>query len=254
MKKYQFILSAETIKLLAEAGVFFDADGGVGLREGQVVFFSDQTLVGQRCGYLNGRILCSLGAYSYTRSELSERVQVGNYSSISVAVRGRPFNHPIQRFTTSSLTYDLRFALFKNCENRQLKPVRWSTVLEPFTIKNDVWIGADCMIAPGITIHNGAVIAAKSVVTKDVPPYHIVGGNPAKIIRLRFSESEIEALQAANWFEYDVMTLNLNADAPVSEFVDAFYRERDNNKLQKLAPPRKFVDILSQLNIPFEPL
>lgn len=55
----------------------------------------------------------------------------------------------------------------------------------PVTIRDDVWIGANCMILPGVTIHEGAVVAAGSVVTKDVPPYTIVGGVPAKVIRTR---------------------------------------------------------------------
>ncbi len=68
-------------------------------------------------------------------------------------------------------------------------------------IGNDVWLGSGCTIMSGVTIGDGAVVAAKSVVTKDVPPYAIVGGNPAKVIRLRFTLSQIERLLKKPWWE-----------------------------------------------------
>lgn len=70
-------------------------------------------------------------------------------------------------------------------------------------IGNDVWIGFGAIILNGITVGNGAVIAAGSVVTKDVPPYCIVGGNPAKTIRNRFSDAIIEKLMKLEWWEYN---------------------------------------------------
>jgi len=68
-------------------------------------------------------------------------------------------------------------------------------------IGNDVWLGSGCTILSGVTIGDGAVVAAKSVVTKDVPPYAIVGGNPAKVIRLRFTLSQIARLRKKPWWE-----------------------------------------------------
>lgn len=70
-------------------------------------------------------------------------------------------------------------------------------------VENDVWIGAKSTIMSGVKIENGAVIAACSVVTKDVPPYAIVGGNPAKIIRYRFTPEQIENLLKIKWWEWD---------------------------------------------------
>lgn len=69
-------------------------------------------------------------------------------------------------------------------------------------IKSDAWIGMDAMILPGVTIGEGAIIAARSVVTKDVLPYTIVGGNPAQIIKKRFSEKEIAMLLEIRWFDW----------------------------------------------------
>lgn len=71
-------------------------------------------------------------------------------------------------------------------------------------IGHDVWIGRDAFILSGVTIGNGAVIGARSVVTKDVPPYAIVGGNPAKIIRYRFPQQIIDELQKIGWWNWDI--------------------------------------------------
>ena len=72
----------------------------------------------------------------------------------------------------------------------------------PVNIGNDVWIGYDVVIGSGVTIGDGAVIATGSLVVKDVPPYAIVGGNPAKIIRNRFDPDIVEALLKIRWWEW----------------------------------------------------
>lgn len=69
-------------------------------------------------------------------------------------------------------------------------------------IGNDVWIGYEALVLAGVTIGDGAIIGARAVVTKDVPPYTIVGGVPAKAIRRRFSESVIERLSALRWWDW----------------------------------------------------
>lgn len=68
------------------------------------------------------------------------------------------------------------------------------------SIGHDVWLGSQCMVLSGVTIGTGAVVAARAVVTRDVPPYAIVGGNPARVIRLRFDEATIAALLASRWW------------------------------------------------------
>lgn len=69
-------------------------------------------------------------------------------------------------------------------------------------IQNDVWVGHGAMIMAGVTLHNGCIVAAGAVVTKDVPPYAIVGGNPARILRYRFDADVIEALQKIAWWDW----------------------------------------------------
>lgn len=77
-------------------------------------------------------------------------------------------------------------------------------------IGNDVWIGYDVTIMPGVTIGDGAIIGSKSVVTKDVLPYEIVGGNPAQVIRKRFDEETIEALLALKWWDWPIDKIRAN--------------------------------------------
>lgn len=100
-------------------------------------------------------------------------------------------------------------------------------------IGNDVWIGAGALILSGVTIGDGAVVGANAVVAKNVPPYAIVAGNPAKIIRYRFDEATIQKLLAIAWWNWpeneisDAMSLLLSAD------IDLFIRYCEaNGKLQ----------------------
>ena len=92
-------------------------------------------------------------------------------------------------------------------------------------IGNDVWIGNDVTIMSGVSIGDGAVVAANSHVVKAVPPYALVGGNPARLIRRRFSEDQIERLLQVRWWEWPDERINgrlrLLCDANVSAFLDA---------------------------------
>ena len=80
------------------------------------------------------------------------------------------------------------------------------------TIGNDVWIGWDVLIKGGVTIGNGAVIGARSVVTKDVPPYAVVAGVPAKVIKYRFEQEKIDLLQQLQWWDWDIDRIYENLD------------------------------------------
>lgn len=93
------------------------------------------------------------------------------------------------------------------------------------TIGSDVWLGSGAMILSGVTVGHGAVVAAHAVVTKDVPPYAIVGGNPARIIRMRFDEAKAAALLASAWWELPkqqvAALVPLLQSGNVAEFVPA---------------------------------
>ena len=92
-------------------------------------------------------------------------------------------------------------------------------------VGNDVWIGTEAMIMPGVKIGDGAVIGSRALVTKDVEAYSIVGGNPAKEIRKRFSSKEIEMLLEIKWWEWDVEIIDSYMDYICSGNVEGFYEE-----------------------------
>lgn len=87
-------------------------------------------------------------------------------------------------------------------------------------VGNDVWIGYGATIMPGIKIGDGAIIATKSVVTKDVEPYTIVGGNPAKVIRKRFSEEKINDLLESEWWNWPIEEITKNVQKLTGNNVD----------------------------------
>jgi virginiamycin A acetyltransferase len=88
-------------------------------------------------------------------------------------------------------------------------------------IGNDVWIGYEAVVMPGVTVGDGAIIAAKSVVVGDVPPYAIVGGNPAKLIRQRFGDEVVEASLAIAWWNWEIGKITRNLDKIVAADIQA---------------------------------
>lgn len=144
------------------------------------------------------RSFCSMGSFSYANSHLRGDTQIGRFCSIADGVKIMGPDHPTDRFTSHLFTYIDREAKIAN-----ITPTEYFKLHQPAPIiGNDVWIGEDVTLKTGITIGHGAVIAAKSVVTKDVPPYAIVGGIPAKIIRFRFSDEIIQRLLTLEWWNY----------------------------------------------------
>lgn len=87
-------------------------------------------------------------------------------------------------------------------------------------IGNDVWIGYEAIIMPGVTIGDGAIIGTRAVVTKDVPPYTIVGGVPAKVIRRRFDDDTVKRLQNLRWWDWEEEKIRLNIGALMSGKLD----------------------------------
>lgn len=247
---YFFVLTESIADLLAEKHfLLVQRKEALKLKLGKPFYFTEKTTVGNYAKLLIGTDIFSLGHYSYSWSTLPLNTQVGNYCSIAANVVKRWLEHPYQRFTTSAITYEKDYPPTNEDEEQLIKvsiPARDSTI----KIGSDVWIGAYAMLKPGITIHTGSIVAARANVTKDVPPYTIVGGNPAKFIKMRFDETTAERLLATQWFDYDITRLPFSADIEINAFIDMFYEAKEKGKLHKLED-RRLIDLLTELDIPF---
>ena len=142
-----------------------------------------------------------VGKCTYSAADVyipnKEETVIGSFTSIGKGVSIGCGTHPTGYLSSSPYLYTKRFN-YKSSD--MVSHEEWIDDIAPCKIGNDVWIGDNVLIMNGITIGDGAVIGAHAVVTKDVPPYAIVGGVPAKIIRYRFDEKIITALLKSQWW------------------------------------------------------
>ena len=136
---------------------------------------------------------------------IGDKLIIGKFCQIATGVRFimNGGNHDMKGFST----YPFR-AFGEAWKDVPLNPaMKGNTV-----IGNDVWIGNSATIMPGVQIGDGAIIATNAVVTKDVAPYSIVGGNPAKLIRVRYDENTIRSLLSLSWWDWPIEKITEHAD------------------------------------------
>lgn len=188
--------------------------------------FTDSVEIEPYAGFYAGTNLCSMGSFSYSHSPVNPYLRVGRFCSISWGLNVVGPRHPVEWVTTSNVVFDRRaenvvnFNQDSDCEFPTGDP---RALEKPFpVIGNDVWIGQNVTLNRGVTIGDGAVVAAFSVVTKDVPPYAIVGGNPARVIRNRFTRTVSEALLETTWWDLEPTVI---AELPLNDpeaFLEGF--------------------------------
>ncbi|MFT4269924.1 MAG: Vat family streptogramin A O-acetyltransferase [Pantoea sp.] len=149
---------------------------------------------------------------------IGDKLIIGKFCAIAKGVQFimNGANHKLSGFST------FPFYIFGNGWEKSMPkagdlPYKGDTV-----IGNDVWIGYQALIMPGVKIGNGAIISSRSVVTSDVPAYAIVGGNPAKVIKQRFSDETIAALQKLAWWDWPVEKITENLHTIMSHNIEAF--------------------------------
>lgn len=142
-----------------------------------------------------------VGLYSYgcfDQWRMPGPLVIGRYCSIAKTVRSAPINHPFDAISTHPALYERKFGVVPADIHYE----------DPQVIEDDVWIGHNAIILPSCRrVGRGAIIGAGAIVTRDVPRYAIVAGNPAKVLRERFSPELQEALEASRWWTLDLAGL-----------------------------------------------
>jgi virginiamycin A acetyltransferase len=131
---------------------------------------------------------------------MGDRLIIGKFCSIGPGAKFimNGANHKLKSFA------NFPFGIFRDGWEIGIPDLKDLPFKGDTVIGNDVWIGYDVIIMPGVNIGDGAIIAARSVVTKDVPPYTVVGGNPAELIRKRFDDDIIDLLLKMQWWHWDI--------------------------------------------------
>ncbi len=189
-----------------------------------------------------------LGAFSYSHSVIERGLSVGRYCSIGSGCRVMAHRHPAEWATTSPFAYQPE-AYFMTAHlalgSRDFVMTGYDGDLAAMPrIGNDVWIGQDVLLARGITIGDGAVIAAGAVVTKDVAPYTIVGGSPARMLRARFTDKLVEAFLATRWWDYDVRIFECSNFRQPERFLADVARVKAEATLPHYRPPALTYEVM----------
>lgn len=190
-----------------------------------------------------GRVthLPSIGAFSYTISNLDYGIKIGRYCSLARNIQIMGAHHFPDWISTSPVFYRPGYH-----DVDQDTMSHTARTKRRVNIGNDVWIGANVVLKSDLNIGDGAIIASNSVVTKDVPPYMIVGGIPAKIIRPRFNDELIKELQKSEWWRYHKDDFNgMNANKPF-DFLQELNEKISSGQIKEYCPSiLKISDIYS---------
>lgn len=162
-----------------------------------------------------GQLVMGKGSYGeITRRGTGNTITIGNYCSIAEGcVCDGGFGHNTKFVTTYPLN-----AKINSCKHLTGHPVCRGDIV----IGNDVWVGEGCMIMSGVTIGDGAVIGARSIVTRDIPPYMIAVGAPAKPLKKRFTDEQIDKLISIEWWNWSEQKIIANAHLLMSDNIDLF--------------------------------
>jgi len=149
---------------------------------------------------------CVLHHYDF----IGDKLIIGKFCAIAEGARFimNGANHAMSGFSTYP------FNIFGHGWEKGFDETTWKREIRGDTVvENDVWIGMEAVILPGVTIGDGSIVAARAIVSHDVPPYAIVAGNPAKVVKMRFDARTVKRLLAIAWWDWPVDQITRNLDA-----------------------------------------
>jgi len=173
----------------------------------------NDVVLGEHVAIATGAILekVNISDFSYISNDsVISNADIGKFCSIGPNVQIGLAPHPSRVFVSTCPAFysnDNSGCLITFRENKIFDDAVPKTVLA-----NDIWIGSNVIIPGGVHISTGAIVAAGAVVVKDIPPYAVVGGNPAKIIRYRFAEEQIKTLLVSEWWDWPIEKISQQVD------------------------------------------
>lgn len=190
----------------------------------EVVIGQDSFVSHSKLGYhvqINRRNIIegvSVGRFSYTGANtVLKTAEIGNFCSLSWNISATGNRHDYRKLTAHPVAQLSSFGIAEEDEPHENRKI---------VIGNDVWIGANACIMPGVKIGDGSVIGAGAIVTKDVPPFAVVAGNPARILKYRFSDAQITDLMDIKWWDW--------SEEKLRENIELFKIQIDNEIIRKL--------------------
>jgi acetyltransferase-like isoleucine patch superfamily enzyme len=234
-------LTPAVLELLKNRRIFDLPRAGRRWREGQYLLVHPNMRIEPYAHIFAGQILpLRLGAFSYSHSPLAMHAEIGRYCSFGADIAWMKGDHPMGWATTSPIAYDVTplpgmQAYFADV-GAEYRHHDLSAPPQRVEIGNDVWIGDGAMLGTRVKIGDGAVIGARSLVLKDVPPYAVVAGSPARILRYRFPEPLIERLLALQWWRYAPELLQAADLSKPERFVDELPRLIEQRSARPVNP------------------
>jgi acetyltransferase-like isoleucine patch superfamily enzyme len=206
-------LSEQSLEWLYDNRIFFLGFKAHGhrLRPGMFLQWREGAAIEPYVAIYKGDVIPKIGSFTYVHSAVPADFTFGRYCSVSWDVKFPGPRHPMELLSTGGFMLETAADIWSTFladtnsvfKNAQPNPQKHGTV-----IGHDVWIGQDVSIMRGLQIGDGSVIASGAIVTKDVEPYAIVGGNPAKFIRWRFPQDIRDELAELRWWRYAFPALN----------------------------------------------
>lgn len=248
-KVIKIVLENKHIELIRDINLSFsiEFDANPISFIGKEIHTSISTLLEPHVRFFGGKTqsIFSMGAFSYCSGNIpgaigndgAEKIRVGRYCSIAKNISLFGDSHPLNRLSTNPFTYGARYrglAINKFSLDFELLP--HEKTYGKVEIGNDVWIGGGANIKGGIKIHDGAVIGAGAFVTKDVPPYAVVVGNPGRIVKYRFPKEIIARLLQSKWWEFNFSDFQGLNTSDVPSFLDGLSERIDKGIIHPYKP------------------